>query len=106
MLSVKRWMYHAAHYTANAFRKLLRANKVVQSFSSIGQPHDNAVAEAFFLSMKKEELYRINYRSEREFADSVDSYVRFYNAERPHRTLAYKTPERFESLYGKHNITD
>jgi transposase InsO family protein len=76
-------------------------NKVVQSFSNSGQPHDNAVMEAFFSSMKKEELYRVNYRSEREFNDSVDSYVRFYNTERPHRTLAYKTPDRFEILYEK-----
>ena len=90
-----------AQYTANAFRKLLRLNKVVQSFSNSGSPHDNAVMEAFFSSMKKEELYRNNYKSEKEFRESVDNYIQFYNAERPHSTLAYKTPDRFESFYGK-----
>ena len=38
--------------TSNTFRKLLRVNKVVQSFSKPGCLHDNAVAESFFASMK------------------------------------------------------
>lgn len=88
-------------YTSNAFRRLMSLNKVVQSFSNSGRPHDNAVAEAFFSSMKKEELYRNNYRSEREFRVSVDDYIQFYNLERPHSTLGYKTPDRFEELYGR-----
>lgn len=88
-----------AQYTSNALRKLLRMNKVVQSFSKSGSPYDNAVAEAFFASMKKEELYRTIYKSERQFCESVDNYIRFYNAERPHSTLNYKTPDKFELLY-------
>ena len=76
-------------------------NKVVQSFSKSGSPHDNAVAEAFFASLKKEELYRTDYKSEQDFRKSIEKYIIFYNNERPHRTLAYRTPERFESEYGK-----
>jgi len=74
-------------------------NKVVQSFSRTGSPHDNAVAEAFFASLKKEELYRINFKSEREFYQCVDRYMVLYNTERPHETLHYKTAEKFEALY-------
>ena len=48
---------------------------MVQSFSDSGRPHDNAVAESFFASFKKEELYRKNYSSEREFKQGVDSYI-------------------------------
>lgn len=88
-------------YTSKAFQKLLHVNKVVQSFSNSGRPHENAVAEAFFASLKKEELYRTNYRLENEFRQSIEDYIAFYNIERPHRTLAYKTPERFEQEYGK-----
>ena len=87
-------------YTSWTFRKLLSVNKVIQSFSNSGKPRDNAVAEAFFASLKTEELYRTNYKSEREFRKSVEDYVLFYNAKRPHRTLAYKTPDRFEREYG------
>lgn len=46
-----------AQYTFKTFRKLLRMNKVVQSFSAPGQPHDNAIMEAFFSYMKREEIY-------------------------------------------------
>ena len=74
-------------------------NKVVQSFSKSGRPHDNAVAESFFASMKREEIYRTQYKSEHQFRESIDSYIYFYNAQRPHSTLAYKTPDKFEELY-------
>ena len=95
-------MFHSdqgVQYTSHAFQKLLRMNKVIQSFSKTRSPHDNAVSEAFFSSMKKEELYRTNYKSEREFRKSVDEYIEFYNSKRPHTTLAYKTPDRFETQY-------
>lgn len=88
-----------AQYTSKAFRKLLRMNKVIQSFSKSGQPHDNAVMESFFASMKREEIYRTHYTSERQFAKSVDTYIEFYNTQRPHSTLNYKTPDQFEAIY-------
>ena len=74
-------------------------NKVVQSFSKSGSPHDNAVAESFFASMKREEVYRTPYKSERQFVESIDTYIKFYNAQRPHSTLRYKTPNQFETIY-------
>jgi len=86
-------------YTSKAFCTLLAVNKVVQSFSKSGSPHDNAVAEAFFASLKKEELYRTNYQSEHEFRKSIENYILFYNIERPHRTLGYRSPDRFEREY-------
>jgi Transposase and inactivated derivatives len=88
-----------SQYTSLYFQKLLQMNKVVQSFSKSGSPHDNAVAEAFFSALKKEELYRRNYRSEQEFFSGVEDYIRFYNAERPHSTVFYKTPNQFETDY-------
>ena len=95
-------MFHSdqgAQYTSKAFRKLLRMNKVVQSFSRSRQPHDNAVMESFFASMKREEIYRTHYTSERQFMKSVASYIEFFNTQRPHSTLNYKTPEQFEIIH-------
>lgn len=95
-------MFHSdqgAQYTSKAFHKLLRMNKVVQSFSAPGQPHDNAVMESFFSYMKREEIYRTQYKSEQQFAKSVDNYIKFYNTQRPHSTLNYKTPDQFEAIY-------
>lgn len=86
-------------YTSNAFRKLLRMNKVVQSFSKAGTPLDNAVAESFFAYMKKEEIYRTQYKSERQFMESIDTYIDFYNTERLHSSLNLKSPNKFEAIY-------
>jgi len=88
-------------YTSDTFSRLLSRCGVRQSFSATARPCDNAVAETFFATFKKEEAYRRDYLSEQDFRKSVDNYIRFYNETRPHRTLGYKTPERFEELYGK-----
>ena len=56
---------------------------VVQSFSNLGCPYDNAVAETFFATFKKEEAYRRKYMAKRHFRKSVDAYIRFYNGIRP-----------------------
>lgn len=87
-------------YISDTFRELLHQYGVTQSFSNTGRPYDNAVAEAFFSSFKKEEAYRRDYSSEADFRKSVDAYMQFYNEVRPHKTLAYKPPARFEELYG------
>ena len=91
-------------YTSDTFFKLLRQGGVKQSFSRSGRPCDNAVAETFFASFKREEAYRRDYSSEADFRKSVDEYVRFYNEQRPHQTLAYKSPVRFEELYGQKGV--
>lgn len=62
-----------AQYTSKTFRKLLRMNKTVQSFSAPGQPHDNAFMESFFPFMKREGIYRTQYKSEQQFVKSVDN---------------------------------
>lgn len=79
--------------------ELLQKCGTKQSFSATGQPHDNAVAETFFATFKKEEAYRREYTSEQNFRRSVEQYIAFYNETRPHRTLKYKTPKAFEDEY-------
>lgn len=88
-----------AQYTAATLTELLQKCGAKQSFSATARPHDNAVAEAFFASFKKEEAYRREYTSEQSYRKSVAQYVQFYNERRPHRTLKYKTPQAFEEAY-------
>ena len=85
-----------AQYTSHRFQQLLHEHNTEQSFSQPGKPHDNAVAESFFASLKKEELYRKNHPSDRAFQASVASYIEFYNTKRPHRTLKNLTPCQME----------
>ena len=86
-------------YTSAAFTALLQKCGVKQSFSATARPHDNAVAETFFASFKKEEAYRREYTSEQGYRKSAEQYIQFYNELRPHRTLKYKTPTAFEKAY-------
>ncbi|MGM9601864.1 MAG: IS3 family transposase [Faecousia sp.] len=86
-------------YTSTAFTQLLQKYGIKQSFSASGSPHDNAVAETFFATFKKEEAYRREYTSEQSFRKSVEQYIRFYNEVRPHQTLKYKTPQAVEEKY-------
>ncbi|MFI3250551.1 MAG: IS3 family transposase [Eubacteriales bacterium] len=86
-------------YSAHSFQKLLHDLDVEQSFSPSGSPHHNAVMESFFASLKREELYRTDYRSLDEFKRRTAEYIKFYNNERPHSTLHYKTPDAVEALY-------
>ena len=80
-------------------REICKKCGAKQSFSATARPHDNAVAEAFFASFKKEETYRREYTSEQSYRKSVAQYVQFYNEMRPHRTLKYKTSQAFEEAY-------
>ena len=55
--------------------------------------------ESFFSNMKREELYRTKYRSEKEFRTAVKDYIQFYNEKRPHSKNNYKTPSQKEAEY-------
>lgn len=90
-----------AQYTSHRFQQLLHEHKVQQSFSRPGEPYDNAVAESFFASLKKEELYRRNITSDRAFQASIASYIEFYNTKRPHRTLKNPTLCQMEENFYK-----
>lgn len=86
-------------YLSHAFREKLEKQGMVQSLSRPGNPHDNAVIESFFSSMKREELYRREYTSEYAFREGVAKYIDFYNSKRPHSTMNHKTPAQVEQAY-------
>lgn len=92
---------NGSNYISRSFYSYLKQFGVQQSFSRSRQPHDNAVSESFFKSMKTEELYRYKFKSEREFRKAVADYIEKYNTQRPHTYLGYLTPDRYEQLYGK-----
>lgn len=88
-----------SNYTSPTFRAYLRELGVKQSFSETGTPYNNSVMESFFKTMKTEKLYRTDFRSERELRESIKEYIHYYNSERPHSILRYRTPDRYEADY-------
>ena len=55
--------------------------------------------ESFFSSMKKEELYRTNYRGVDHLKKRIQWYIDLYNNERPHAALRYMTPNAYEDAF-------
>ena len=95
-------MFHSdqgVQYTSNSFRKHLRDLGVKQSFSNPGTPWDNAVAEAFFACMKREEISHKYYNSLEKLKRDVADYVDFYNNRRPHEKLGMLTPCEVERQF-------
>lgn len=87
------------NYTSLAFQKYAKSLNITQSFSRSSNPYDNSVMESFFKTFKLEELYRRNYRSERDLKESIDRYIHFYNSERIHSMNFYRTPDKYEEEY-------
>lgn len=83
-------------YTSILFKDYLKTNDITQSFSRKGCPYDNSVAESFFASLKKEEIYRHIYKSFEELENAINKYIVFYNTVRPHGSLSHSTPEEFD----------
>ena len=95
-------MFHSdrgTQYMSHAFVHLLENFGVEQSFPRTACPHDNAVSEALFSILKKEELYRRHYTSEGDLMRGIAHFIAFYNVERPHSILHYKTPEQIGQDY-------
>ena len=96
---------NGSNYISGTFMKYLKELGVTQSFSRTHIPYDNSVCESFFNSLKREELYRYKYPTVAEFQRSMAKYIDFYNAERPHSTLKYKTPDKYEAdFWLKHGV--
>lgn len=86
-----------SNYISKTFMDYLKSLGVKQSFSRAHTPYDNSVCESFFGGMKREELYRTNYKSEKELQQSIKNYIDFYNTKRPHTLLRYRTPDKTEA---------
>ena len=65
-----------------------------------GNPYDNAVAESFFKTLKKEEVYLSDYRSPEEARRQIQRFIeQVYNQKRLHSSLGYVPPAEFELQY-------
>ena len=79
-------------YTSRNFTDLLKENQIKISMDSKGRALDNIFIERLWRSLKYEEVYLKNYQTVKEAEKSIKNYFFFYNHERPHQSLSYKTP--------------
>ena len=72
---------------------------------SRGDAYDNAVAETFFATLKKELVNRRSWRSRLELQSAVFEYIEaFYNRRRRHSTLGMVSPAEYEQNQTKRDI--
>ena len=84
-------------YASNRMVNLLNSSsKIIQSMSRKGNCWDNAVAESFFKTFKYECTNRYKFKSFLQAFNIIDQYVNWYNNERIHSALNYKTPAEKE----------
>lgn len=85
-------------YGSDDWRRFCRTNRLEPSMSRKGNCWDNAVAESFFASLKKERIKKRIYKNRELAAADVSDYINsFYNPTRRHRHLGGVSPEAFEA---------
>ncbi|WP_147566848.1 IS3 family transposase [Clostridium tyrobutyricum] len=87
-------------YASYDYQDLLKNNGFIQSMSAKGCCYDNACAESFFSSLKKDKLYGRKFKTRAEARTAVVEYIElFYNPRRLHSTLQYKSPKEYKRDY-------
>lgn len=89
-----------SQYTSHDFQKMLTNHQITASMSGKGNCYDNAAMESFFHTLKTEHVYFERYQTRDQAKHSIFEYIEvFYNRQRRHSTLDYKTPLTFENNY-------
>jgi putative transposase len=88
-------------YRSSEYRTLLDNHGIQVSMSRKGNCWDNAVVESFFHTLKTELVHHVRYASRAEAKRSLFDYIEiFYNRQRSHSYLNYKSPAEFEAMSG------
>jgi len=93
-----------SHFTSPQYREVLLAADVQISMDGKGRALDNIFVERLWRSVKYEEVSPNDYASPREARAGLSRYLAFYNHERPHQALSYRTPAEvyFQSAAGRY----
>lgn len=81
-----------AQFTSEAFLSVLQGQGVRISMDGRGRALDNAFVERLWRSVKYEDVYLKDYQTPIETGEGLGRYFRFYNEERLHQALDYRTP--------------
>ena len=89
-----------SQYCSHAYVGKLLSKGIAVSMSQGGNPLENAVAERVNGILKMEWLNQQTLKDIDECRETLERIVRFYNGERPHMSLGYKTPDQVHSEEG------
>ena len=80
-------------FTSEAFTSVLKAHRISISMDGRGRALDNIFVERLWRSVKHEDVYLKGYDTVPELQLGLTEYFLFYNRERTHQSLDYKTPD-------------
>jgi putative transposase len=90
-------------YACTEYSALLAAHGIQPSMSRVGSPYDNAKAESFMSTLKREEVDGRAYRTAHEARRSIGNFIEdIYNRQRLHSALSYLAPADFEAAGACH----
>jgi putative transposase len=82
-----------SHFTSNRYINILNAKPTIRiSMDGRGRCLDNIFTERFWRSLKYENVYLNEYRNFCEANQGIADYIKFFNEQRKHQSLDYKTP--------------
>lgn len=84
-----------SQFTSCGFTSILEGENILISMDSVGRAFDNIIVERFWRTLKYENVYIQSYETVPELTYGLADYINFYNNERFHSTLNYKTPSIF-----------
>jgi len=95
---VLRRLLEPKQYTSAEFTTALAARGLLASMGRTGICWDNSAAESFFASLKKELVHRTVFPTSGKARTAIAEYIEvFYNRQRLHSSLGYRTPAQAEA---------
>jgi putative transposase len=89
-----------SQYASRDYRTLLHDHQALPSMSRTGNVYDNAPMESFFATLKTELIHQRSYPSRQQARADIFEYIEvFYNRQRLHSALNYRTPAEYEFLF-------
>jgi putative transposase len=96
-----------SQFVSLAFGQAAGKAGIARSMGSRGDCFDNAVAESFFATLKKELIHRHSWPDREELRREVFDYIEiFYNTTRRHSTLGMLSPARYEERYSLEQLNN
>jgi putative transposase len=81
-----------SQFTSDSFTKVLKDHGITISMDGRGRAMDNIFVERLWRNVKYEDIYLNGYATMSELMLGLTKYFVFYNGERPHQALEYRTP--------------
>ena len=83
-----------SQFTSNEWIKALKDYNIQISMDGKGRWIDNVIMERFWRTVKQEQIYINPPDNVTELISQVNKFIKFYNYQRPHQSLQYKTPSQ------------